>query len=36
VARAAEESAEWFLRVALLAAVVAAVVGGAAALNGGF
>ena len=36
VARVAEDSAEWFLRAALLAAVFAAVIGGAGALNGGF
>lgn len=32
---AVEDSAEWFLRFVLFAAVVAAVVGGVAALNGG-
>lgn len=36
VARAVEDSVEWFLRAVLLAAVLAAVVGGAGALNGGF
>jgi hypothetical protein len=36
VARVAEGSVEWLLRAALLAAVFAAVVGGAGALNGGF
>lgn len=34
-ARVVEESAEWLVRFALLAAVVAAVAGGAASLNGG-
>jgi hypothetical protein len=36
VARVAEDAVEWLLRAALLAAVFAAVVGGAGALNGGF
>lgn len=36
VARVAEDSAEWFLRAALLAAVIAAVIGGAGALSSGF
>jgi hypothetical protein len=36
VARVVEDSVEWLLRAALLAAVLAAVVGGAGALNGGF